>query len=156
MTWWLTCDMLCSSTAVGPISLTFWSLVLLKRLTGIALERFGWVVVWYAKYYYVTSKWLLKTSSIAKNYVHGIQKDHQACTCMHSDTHIHTKTAQWLRYKLHTTASMTVKILHNSINVCVLYLCYRVSNFSEALARHYFTQILLAVMYLHERGVFHR
>jgi serine/threonine protein kinase len=32
----------------------------------------------------------------------------------------------------------------------------RVSNFSEALSRHYFTQILLAVMYLHERGVFHR
>jgi serine/threonine protein kinase len=31
-----------------------------------------------------------------------------------------------------------------------------VSNFPEPLARHYFTQILLAVMYLHERGVFHR
>lgn len=32
----------------------------------------------------------------------------------------------------------------------------RVSGFPESLARHYFTQALLAVMYLHERGVFHR
>ena len=32
----------------------------------------------------------------------------------------------------------------------------RVSSFPEPLARHYFTQALLAVMYLHERGVFHR
>ena len=33
---------------------------------------------------------------------------------------------------------------------------YRVSGFPEPLARHYFTQTLLAVMYLHERRVFHR
>lgn len=32
----------------------------------------------------------------------------------------------------------------------------RVSGFSEPLARHYFTQALLAVIYLHERGVYHR
>lgn len=32
----------------------------------------------------------------------------------------------------------------------------RVSSFPEPLARHYFIQALLAVMYLHERGVFHR
>lgn len=32
----------------------------------------------------------------------------------------------------------------------------RVSAFPEALAQHYFTQALLAVAYLHERGVFHR
>ena len=31
-----------------------------------------------------------------------------------------------------------------------------VSSFPESLARHYFTQALLAVVYLHERGVFHR
>ena len=28
--------------------------------------------------------------------------------------------------------------------------------FSEPLACHYFTQVLLAIMYLHERGVYHR
>ena len=28
--------------------------------------------------------------------------------------------------------------------------------FSEPLAHHYFTQVLLAVMYLHARGVYHR
>ena len=33
---------------------------------------------------------------------------------------------------------------------------YRVSSFSEGLARHYFTQALLALAYLHERGVYHR
>ncbi|XP_064393734.1 uncharacterized protein LOC135341165 [Halichondria panicea] len=32
----------------------------------------------------------------------------------------------------------------------------RVSGFPEPLAQHYFTQTLLAVAYLHERGVFHR
>jgi len=31
-----------------------------------------------------------------------------------------------------------------------------VSSFPEPLAQHYFTQALLAVAYLHERGVFHR
>lgn len=33
---------------------------------------------------------------------------------------------------------------------------HSVSAFPEPLARHYFTQALLAVIYLHERGVFHR
>ena len=33
---------------------------------------------------------------------------------------------------------------------------HSVSSFSEPLARHYFMQALLAVVYLHERGVFHR
>lgn len=33
---------------------------------------------------------------------------------------------------------------------------HRVSAFPEPLARHYFTQLLLAVLYLHERGVYHR
>ena len=32
----------------------------------------------------------------------------------------------------------------------------RVASFSEPLARHYFKQAVLGVMYLHERGVFHR
>ncbi|XP_019864502.1 PREDICTED: uncharacterized protein LOC100641450 isoform X1 [Amphimedon queenslandica] len=32
----------------------------------------------------------------------------------------------------------------------------KVSNFSEPLARHYFKQVLLGVMYLHERGMYHR
>ena len=32
----------------------------------------------------------------------------------------------------------------------------RVSNFSEPLAAHYFTQASLAVIYLHKRGVYHR
>jgi serine/threonine protein kinase len=31
-----------------------------------------------------------------------------------------------------------------------------VGNFSEPLAAHYFTQASLAVIYLHERGVYHR
>ena len=34
--------------------------------------------------------------------------------------------------------------------------CYRVRNFSEPLAAHYFTQASLAIIYLHERGVYHR
>ena len=34
--------------------------------------------------------------------------------------------------------------------------CYRVRNFSEHLAAHYFTQASLAIIYLHERGVYHR
>ena len=33
---------------------------------------------------------------------------------------------------------------------------HRVSNFSEPLAAHYFTQASLAVIYLHKRGVYHR
>ena len=38
---------------------------------------------------------------------------------------------------------------------CVLDYC-RVSSFSEPLAAHYFTQASLAIIYLHERGVYHR
>ena len=41
-------------------------------------------------------------------------------------------------------------------SVCLLLFVDSVSRFSEPLARHYFMQALLAVMYLHERGVFHR
>ena len=40
--------------------------------------------------------------------------------------------------------------------VCIIIQKCRVSNFSEPLAAHYFTQASLAVIYLHERGVYHR
>lgn len=33
---------------------------------------------------------------------------------------------------------------------------FRVKSFSEPLACHYLTQLLLAVTYLHEKGVYHR
>lgn len=37
-----------------------------------------------------------------------------------------------------------------------MWLLYSVKAFSEPLACHYLTQLLLAVMYLHEKGVYHR
>lgn len=47
--------------------------------------------------------------------------------------------------------------LHILLSPCILLSSsHSVSSFSEPLARHYFTQALLAVVYLHERGVFHR
>ena len=43
-----------------------------------------------------------------------------------------------------------------SCSKCTLMVLHRVGNFSEPLAAHYFTQASLAVIYLHERGVYHR
>ena len=52
------------------------------------------------------------------------------------------------------TYYFTLTLLHDI--VCIIIQKCRVSKFSEPLAAHYFTQASLAIIYLHERGVYHR
>ena len=52
--------------------------------------------------------------------------------------------------------NLTLVIYSNSSPPHTYTHLHSVSAFPEPLARHYFTQALLAVIYLHERGVFHR